>query len=130
MKKGELAEIIGARAEEIFEIADRTLKASDVRKVLPRRAVLTGGASQLAGVRDVAQRVLNMPIRLGRPVSSEILGEILGTPAFSTAAGLISYHLSGNSDAAFGSAVKGGMAGSDGPGGRVNKAFRWFKENF
>ena len=91
---------------------------------------MTGGASQLAGIRDVAQRTLQMPIRLGRPVSSEILGEILGTPAFSTAAGLLSYHLSGHSDTAFGIAVKGGFVGNDDPGGKVNKALRWLKENF
>ena len=130
MKKGEVAAIIGPRIEEIFELVDRMLKASDVRKVLPRRAVLTGGASQLAGIRDVAQRTLQMPIRLGRPVSSVILGEILGTPAFSTAAGLLSYHLSGSSDAAFANAANGGLAGGSGPGGKVNKAFRWLKENF
>lgn len=130
MKKGELASIIGPRAEEIFELIERILKASDVRKVLPRRAVLTGGASQLAGIRDVAQRTLQMPIRLGRPVSSEILGEILGTPAFSTAAGLISYHLSGYPDAVTGVTGKGDLAGGNGPGGKVNKAMRWLKENF
>lgn len=130
MKRGELANIIGPRAEEIFELVDRMLQSSDLRKILPRRAVLTGGGSQLAGVRDVARRVLNMPVRLGRPVSSEILGEILGTPAFSTASGLLSYHLSGGSDAAFGMGQKGGQAGSTGAGGKVNSALRWFKENF
>jgi len=130
MKKGELATIVGARVEEIFELVDQMLKASDVRKVLPRRAVLTGGASQLAGIRDIAQKVIKMPIRLGRPVSSEILGEILGTPAFSTAAGLLSYELSGSSDAAFGQAYSGGLVGGEGPGGKVNRAFQWLKENF
>jgi len=130
MKKGDLAQIIAPRIEETFEYVDKLLKASDIRKVLPRRAVLTGGASQLSGVRDVATRTLGMPVRLGRPISADILGETLGTPAFSTAAGLLSYELVGLSDATRAGVAKGVFTGGDGSSGTLNKAYHWLRENF
>ena len=130
MAKGELANIVAPRVEEIFEFVDQLLKTSSIANALPRRAVLTGGASQLSGVRDVARRVLNMPVRLGRPVSAEILGETLGTPAFSTASGLLSYELAGYADATRARVGRSVFAGGVGEGGTVNKMLHWLKENF
>ncbi|KCZ90650.1 cell division protein FtsA [Hyphomonas johnsonii] len=129
MEKGAIADIIAPRIEEIFEYVQKSLNASGVRSVLPRRVVLTGGASQLSGVRDVAARVLNAPVRLGRPTIAEFLGETLGTPAFSTASGLLLYGELGFVDVA-----RSGVAlkeyGTETGSGVVNKAFHWLKENF
>ncbi len=129
MERGQIAAIVAPRIEEIFEIVRDTLNASGVRRVLPRRIVLTGGASQLPGVRDVASRILNAPVRLGRPSMAEFLGETLGTPAFSTASGLLMYHELGFADAA----RAGAAAVENGPESRsgvVNKVFHWLEENF
>lgn len=129
MDRGELARIIAPRIEETFELVSKALSASGVRKVLPQRVVLTGGGSQLPGVRDVATRILNAPIRLGRPSLAESLGETLGTPAFSTASGLLLYRELGFTDVAqAGAALK--EYGAEARGGAVNKAFNWLKENF
>jgi cell division protein FtsA len=68
-----------------------------------RRVVLTGGASQLPGVRELAQRVLDKQVRLGRPLrvarpvlpggktgpSFTGLAEATSGPAFATTAGLL-----------------------------------------
>ena len=129
MEKGAIAEIIAPRIEETFELVQKTLNASGVRSVLPRRIVLTGGASQLSGVRDVASRILNAPVRLGRPTIAEFLGETLGTPAFSTASGLLLYSELGFVDAA-GAGVAVKEYGAETGSGAVNKAFHWLKENF
>jgi cell division protein FtsA len=130
MAKIDLANIVAPRIEETFEFVDQLLKASKVASVLPRRAVLTGGASQLSGVRDVARRILNMPVRLGRPVSAEILGETLGTPAFSTASGLLTYEIAGYADATRAGVARSVFAGGVGEGGTVNKMLHWIRENF
>jgi len=129
MERGQLAEIIAPRIEETFELVQKTLESSGVRKVLPRRVVLTGGASQLPGVRDVATRILQAPVRLGRPTIAEFLGETLATPAFSTASGLLLYSELGFADAARAAAA----SRKDGPesrSGMVNKVFHWLEENF
>ena len=129
MERGELVEIMAPRIEETFEFVQQALQASGVRSVLPRRVVLTGGASQLPGVRDVATRILGAPVRLGRPTNADFLGETLGTPAFSTASGLLLYPELGFADA-----VRAGIAskeyGAEARSGAVNKAFHWLKEYF
>ncbi|MEZ5999383.1 cell division protein FtsA [Hyphomonas sp.] len=128
MERGQLAAIIAPRVEETFELVRKTLDSSGVRKVLPQRIVLTGGASQLPGVRDVASRILQAPVRLGRPTIAEFLGETLATPAFSTASGLLLY-----SELGFADAVRATATRNDGPESRsgvVNKVFHWLEENF
>ncbi len=129
MPRAELTKIIAPRVEEMFELIHKRLMASRLRGALPRRTVLTGGASQLPGVREVAGRVMGMPIRLGRPVHAEILGESLATPGFSTVSGLLTYGLKGIPDVAWAGAAQG-IPGVGGPGGRVNRTWTWLKENF
>lgn len=129
MEKGKLAEIISPRIEETLEIIGTRLADSALKKVMPRRGVLTGGGSQIPAIRETATKILAMPVRLGRPVAASRLGETYATPAFSTAAGLLTYIL-----AALPSALRepgaGGFANKDGDARLVNKAFFWIRENF
>jgi cell division protein FtsA len=129
LERGEIARIIAPRIEEIFELAANLLAQSDVRTVLPQRVVLTGGASQLPGVREVASRILKTPIRLGRPVLAESLGEQLATPAFSTASGLLLYPELGFTDAARAGASSLETEAGVSPGW-TNAVLHWLKENF
>ena len=59
--------IIAPRVEETLELLRERLKASGAPIEPGAGIVLTGGASQLAGVREVAVRVFDRPVRLGRP---------------------------------------------------------------
>lgn len=129
LERGEIARIIAPRIEEIFELARNLLAQSDVRSVLPQRVVLTGGASQLPGIREVASRILKTPIRLGRPVLAESLGEQLATPAFSTASGLLLYPELGFTDAARAGASSSETEAGGSPGW-TNAVLHWLKENF
>jgi cell division protein FtsA len=86
-----LTGIIRPRLEEIFELVQARLQASGVEAQAGRRVVLTGGASQLTGARELAQRVLNKQTRLGRPLRLSGLAEATGGSAFATCAGLLSY---------------------------------------
>ena len=49
--------------------------------------VLTGGASQLVGVRELAGRVLERQVRLGRPHPVRGLPETASGPAFAAPLG-------------------------------------------
>ena len=64
-----LTRIIQARLEEIFAEVQTRLRASGYDVAAGRRVVLTGGACQLAGVRELVGRVLNKQVRIGRPQS-------------------------------------------------------------
>lgn len=129
MEKRKLLEIIAPRIEETIEIAAQLLGQSALKKVLPRRGVLTGGASQLPGMRETATRLLKMPVRLGRPVAADRLGETYAGPAFSTASGLLTYTLANLPNALHDKGLSG-FSGGNGSAGIVNKTFFWIKENF
>ena len=86
-----LTDIIQLRIEEIFEKLRDELIAAGFYRVAGRRVVLTGGGSNLPGVRDVASRILDKTVRLGRPLSLRSAPEILIEPQFSVVAGLIAF---------------------------------------
>jgi cell division protein FtsA len=83
--------IIRPRIEETFEYIKDRLDSSGMGRVAGNRVVLTGGACQLPGVRELAARMLSRQVRLGRPAVLRGLPELASGPAFSTAAGLLSW---------------------------------------
>jgi cell division protein FtsA len=83
-----LTGIIQPRLEETFELVRDRLLDSGVESIAGRRVVLTGGASQLNGAREIAARILSKQVRLGRPVKLSGLAEATGGAAFATCAGL------------------------------------------
>ena len=84
-----LTRIIQARLEEIFGQVQERLRAGGYDVAAGRRAVLTGGASQLAGTRELAGRVLNKQVRLGRPQAIAGLPSASTGPDYATAVGLL-----------------------------------------
>jgi cell division protein FtsA len=83
--------IIRPRIEETFEYIKDRLDSSGMGRAAGNRVVLTGGACQLPGVREMAARMLGRQVRLGRPAALRGLPELASGPAFSTAAGLLSW---------------------------------------
>ena len=66
------------------------LRASGYDVAAGRRLVLTGGACQLAGMRELAGRVLNKQVRIGRPQAiASGLPASAGGPDYATAIGLL-----------------------------------------
>jgi cell division protein FtsA len=83
--------IIQPRLEEVFEMVRARLEHAGFDKVGGRRVVLTGGASQMPGTRELAQLILDKQVRLGRPVALPGLPDAALSPAFSVAMGLLIY---------------------------------------
>jgi len=86
-----LVGIIQPRLEEVLELARARLNDSGVGQAAGRRVILTGGASQLPGLRDLGQMVLDKQVRLGRPIRIDGLAEAVNGPAFATTSGLLLY---------------------------------------
>jgi cell division protein FtsA len=84
-----LTRIIQARLEEIFTEVQSRLRASGFDVAAGRRAVLTGGAAQLAGSRELAARILNKQVRIGKPTGFPGLPESSAGPDYASAAGLV-----------------------------------------
>lgn len=91
--KSILTGIIQPRVEETFELVRSRLEASGLDNLAGRRVVLTGGASQLSGVRDLAALILDKQVRMGRPIRVHGLAEAVAGPAFATCAGLLVHTL-------------------------------------
>ena len=119
-----LVQIVQPRLEETFELVRSHLEASGFDKLAGRRVVLTGGASQLQGVRDLAGMVLDKQVRLGRPVGLQGLAEATGGPAFATCAGLLRYGFLNQADAS------AAVARSEEPNGKLGRLGQWLKKNF
>ena len=81
--------IIAPRVEETLEIIKERLKTSGALLDSGAGIVLIGGASQLAGVREVATRVFDRSVRLGRPRRLPHLADAAAGPAFCAAAGVL-----------------------------------------
>ena len=89
--KSLLVGIVQPRIEETFEMIRARLEASGFDRVAGRRVVLTGGASQLQGVREMAAQLLDKQVRMGRPLGIAGLDEATSGPAFATGVGLLQY---------------------------------------
>lgn len=86
-----LVSIIAPRLEETLEMVRARLVESGLGQIAGRRLVLTGGASQIPGLRELSQKYLEKQVRLGRPVRLPGLPEAVSGAAFSTTAGLLHY---------------------------------------
>ena len=84
-----LNQIIQARIEEILEMARARIDASPARRFSGGAAVLTGGASQLHGLRELAGQMLDKRVRIGRPSGIAGLADLSEDPAFATVVGLV-----------------------------------------
>ncbi len=83
--------IIRPRLEETFELVRERLETSGFARAAGARVVLTGGASQLAGAREMAARILGRQVRIGRPAGLRGLPDAATGPGFATSAGLLAW---------------------------------------
>ena len=86
-----IAEIIQPRVEEMFDLVLREVRRGGYEGMLVAGGVITGGTSLLPGMPEIAERVLDLPVRGGVPGGVGGLRDIVGNPKFSTGVGLILY---------------------------------------
>jgi cell division protein FtsA len=121
--KSLLTGIIAPRLEETFELVRDRLESSGFDKIVGRRIVLTGGACQLPGTRELAALILDKQIRIGRPRGITGLAEATGGPAFTTAAGLIHFALSERAEI-----PRQGRARTEESNGLIGRFGHWIRE--
>ncbi|MFZ5670146.1 MAG: cell division protein FtsA [Pseudomonadota bacterium] len=124
--------IIAPRVEETLELLRERLRASGAPIEPGAGIVLTGGASQLAGVREVAVRVFDRPVRLGRPRRVPHLADAVTGPAFCAAAGILHRAAFGPREAVSAKALAGVRVRHEplDPGaGPVARVAAWLRDN-
>lgn len=123
MPRAMLVGVVRPRMEEIFELIRGKLEAAGMDKVAGRRCVLTGGASQMLGVSDLAGRMLSKQVRKGKPVPIPGLAEAASGPSFSTVIGMLEYAAKRpwEEDILMHEPTNLGV---------ITRVTQWFKENF
>ena len=120
----DLAHIIEARTEEIFDLVLQEIKRSGYDGLLPAGMVLTGGTSNLSGIRNLASEVTGLPVRTARPENLIGLVDQLHSPAYSTSIGLLNWAVMMNETMMPGYAD----IDTDYPdGGRLNNVMNWLR---
>jgi cell division protein FtsA len=85
----DIAMIVGARLDEIFELVDKELASIDRSGKLPGGVVLTGGAANLKGIADYAKHKLRLPVRSAQLHGFQGVSDRVTKPEFATALGLM-----------------------------------------
>jgi cell division protein FtsA len=91
IRRHDLALIIEARVEEIFGMVLQEIKRSGYDGLLPAGMVLTGGSSLLPGIREVANSVLRIPVRVAQPSGLLGMTDQILSPAYATSVGLLKW---------------------------------------
>ncbi len=125
--RAHLVHIIRPRVEEILEMVRDKLAASPFAADPRGRVILTGGASQLTGLSDLAAQILNRQVRVGRPLGIGALPDAAKGPAFAVAAGLLVYPQFAYLEHCEPRKTRQLMTGTDGYFSRVG---RWLRESF
>jgi len=89
LSRQRLADVIEPRVSELFELVQAELRRSGYEELLSSGVVLTGGASVMPGMVELAEEVFNMPARVGSPIYDGALADVVAKPHYSTAMGLV-----------------------------------------
>jgi cell division protein FtsA len=87
-------DIIQPRLEEVFSLVKAEIIRLGCEELLASGAVITGGTTQLAGMTELGEEILGIPVRRGAPKGVGGLAEVVRNAAFSTSVGLVQYGIS------------------------------------
>ncbi|CAM2059375.1 cell division protein FtsA [Desulfovibrionales bacterium] len=86
-----LAAICEPRMEEILSLVDQELTRSGFKSLVGSGAVLTGGAAIIEGIVELGEQILNLPTRVGIPRNTGGLKDVVNSPMYATAVGLLMF---------------------------------------
>ena len=127
VSRATLVSIVRPRVEEILEMVRDRLAASSIVAEQRGHVILTGGASQLTGLPDLAARILGRPVRIGRPLGIAGAPDAAKGPAFAVAAGLLVYPQAAHLEHFESRRRRQLMTGTGGYFARVGQ---WLRESF
>jgi cell division protein FtsA len=123
MSRQTLAEVIEPRVEELFSLVQQVLRESGFEELLSSGVVLTGGSSVMQGMVELGEEIFHMPVRVGVPKYAGGLADVVRSPRYATAVGLL---LEGVQQVR-----QGQMSRQDGSVRAVLGRMReWFQRNF
>jgi len=85
----ELCEIIEFRVAEILHLIHEEILRKELDVAIPAGIVLTGGVADMRGIEELAEAIFGCPVRLGRPRHVGGLVDVVSSPMYATAVGLV-----------------------------------------
>ena len=119
-----LAEVIEPRVEELYSLVQRELRSCGLEDLLSSGIVLTGGSALMKGMVELGEEVFHMPVRVGLPNYGGALADVVKSPRYATAMGLLVAGLNQVRRDHHASTSTGGVKDV------VEKMKSWFKGNF
>ncbi|HZP26101.1 MAG TPA: cell division protein FtsA, partial [Dehalococcoidia bacterium] len=93
VSRRQIAEILQARAEEILEMIYLDIKRAGFDDMISAGLVICGGTAALPFIDELAEQVVRMPVRVGRPKGILGLSDALNGPAYASSVGLLRWGL-------------------------------------
>ena len=120
------AEVPGLKLDDLeITLVGNELTRAGFMEHLNAGLVLTGGGSLIEGLAELAEQRFGLPVRLGQPTGVEGLVDVVSSPTYSTAVGLVLYgHYNRDVDTYFGRAGAGLL------GRTAGRLSRWLTELF
>ncbi len=88
VSRREVAEIIEARMDELFELVEKELKKISKQALFPAGVVLSGGGARMNGIVEFAKAHLKLPAHVGMPEGVDGIIDQIGSPEYATVIGL------------------------------------------
>ncbi len=101
LSKSILAEILEPRIDEIFTLLKEEVYKNALENSFPSGLVLTGGTVVLDGLAEIAESVINAPVRIGVPNQIGGLKDIVKNPMYATGVGLVIFGSQATEDHSF-----------------------------
>ena len=86
-----LAEIVEARVEEMYSLIQQEIAKSGYAELLAAGIVFTGGTTLLQGMVELGDFMFEIPLKRGVPIRLGGLKEVVNSPKYSTAVGLLKF---------------------------------------
>lgn len=86
---GHIADVLGARGEELFGFIKNIITEKDLKNEITGGVVLTGGGALIKGLPELGEYILEHPTKIGYPKPFGGMTNIMQNPKFSTVLGLL-----------------------------------------
>jgi cell division protein FtsA len=130
--RSRLTSIIRARTEETLTLIQNRLIDAGLDTYSGQQIVLTGGAAQLSGLRELTELVFHKSVRIGSPHGVFGLSDAQNSPDFAVATGLLRHAFEQTGEAVSGPPDLSGRRyqSSRYTGNAFTRSLQWLKENF
>ena len=91
VKRKKLVNVMECRYEELLQLVYNEVLRLGFIDLIPAGIVLTGGSAKVPGIVDVAEKIFDLPVRIGYPGNVSGMEDIIKNPSYATAIGILHY---------------------------------------